>query len=146
MTRAPYMPGLQKLVREAAHRYRGIQPRNAAVPCIFALSRYCRPRYRSLVTPSGSAPPPYSPISLSVLACYRESSCRPRHSQEILAGAYSPDLAASEVRGIWPARDFPYLLSIRPPVLLSIEGSCGDLQFLPLRPAYLVSRNVSQSP
>jgi hypothetical protein len=140
------MPGLQKLVREAARRCRGIQPRNAAVPCIFALSRCCRPRYRSLVTPSGSAPPPHSPISLSVPACYRESSCRPRHNQEILAGAHGPDLAVSEVRGIWPTRDFPHLLSIRPPVSLSIEGSCGDLQFLLLRPAHLVSRNISQSP
>jgi hypothetical protein len=45
VTRAPYMPGLQKLVREGARRCRGIQPRNVAVLCIFALSRRCRPRY-----------------------------------------------------------------------------------------------------
>jgi hypothetical protein len=65
------MPGLQQLIREAARRCRGIQPRNAAVPCIFALSCCCRPRYRSLVTPSDSAPPPHSPnklVSTSVLS------------------------------------------------------------------------------
>jgi hypothetical protein len=96
--------------------------------------------------PSGSAPPLIPPINLSAPACYRESSCRPGHSQEPLAGAYSSDLAVSEVRGTWLARDFPHLLPICPPVSPSIEESYNDLQFLPLRPAYLASRNVSQSP
>jgi hypothetical protein len=39
-------------------------------------------------------------INLLVLAYYRESLYKPWYNQEILVGAYSPDLIISEVKKI----------------------------------------------
>jgi hypothetical protein len=102
------MPGLQELVREVVlvavrEFHRAILPFHANP------SSATVPDQEKIVprAPSHLQTAPYSQGTRWRQRAVKNPSCMPKHGQATLADGQGPDLAASEVRGFWPARDFP---------------------------------------